>query len=193
MTMFSAPPPPHLVDVVVHSGDTMTAIADRDHTNWQAVEEFSKVPDPNLIFPGEVLKVPEGDSHNPGYTWHNPQHSAGLDEWTDPGTHSAGYTPKHAAPVTVSADSPTSVSTAGMAAFEACVISRESGGDATAQNPDSTASGLFQFLDTTWNGYGGYARAMDAPVAVQEAYFNLIMSEPGGAENWTPYDGCVDG
>jgi len=45
----------------------------------------------------------------------------------------------------------------------------ESGGNSTIVNPHSTASGLYQFLDSTWAGFGGYARAKDAPVSVQTA------------------------
>ena len=45
----------------------------------------------------------------------------------------------------------------------------ESGGDYTAQSRGSTASGAYQFLDSTWARYGGYARAADAPPSVQDA------------------------
>jgi murein DD-endopeptidase MepM/ murein hydrolase activator NlpD len=45
----------------------------------------------------------------------------------------------------------------------------ESGADYRAQSRGSSASGAYQFLDTTWNGYGGYTHAKDAPPAVQDA------------------------
>ena len=45
----------------------------------------------------------------------------------------------------------------------------ESGGDYAAQNAGSSASGAYQFLDTTWAGYGGYDRAWEAPAVVQDA------------------------
>ena len=47
-------------------------------------------------------------------------------------------------------------------------------GGARAQNPSSTASGHYQFLDSTWRnvapkvGAGQYARAKDAPWWVQD-------------------------
>jgi hypothetical protein len=44
----------------------------------------------------------------------------------------------------------------------------ESGGRYTAQNPRSTASGAYQFLDSSWNGRGGYLHARDAPPEMQE-------------------------
>src|SRR5580765_1617844 len=45
----------------------------------------------------------------------------------------------------------------------------ESGGDYRAQARGSSASGAYQFLDSSWSGYRGYTHAKDAPPAVQDA------------------------
>ena len=44
----------------------------------------------------------------------------------------------------------------------------ESRGDYTAQAAGSSASGAYQFVDGTWDNFGGYARAVNAPPAVQD-------------------------
>ena len=43
----------------------------------------------------------------------------------------------------------------------------ESAGNPLAYNKSSGASGLHQYLDSTWNNYGGYKSAKDAPASVQ--------------------------
>ena len=59
--------------------------------------------------------------------------------------------------------------------FLACVRRHESGGNYQAKNPVSTASGAYQFLNSTWRtmsaraGHGGYPTARSAPPWVQDA------------------------
>lgn len=65
-----------------------------------------------------------------------------------------------------------------------CVMARESGGDIRAENPVSTASGKWQFIDGTWAGFGGYAHASDAPEAVQDARARELWAGGAGASHW---------
>lgn len=78
--------------------------------------------------------------------------------------------------------------------FLRCVIAHESGGDPNAENGGrwggSTASGLFQFLDSTWRGNAKwvpearkYQRASDAPGWVQWLVA-LHSVKQGGHSNW---------
>lgn len=64
------------------------------------------------------------------------------------------------------------------------VLDCESGGNLVAQNPTSSASGKWQILDSTWRGYGGFARAMDAPEAVQDEKARLLWADGAGAFHW---------
>lgn len=71
----------------------------------------------------------------------------------------------------------------------------ESGGDYAAQNPTSTASGAYQFLDSTWQGMdaaAGYARAIDAPESVQDAAAIELYTEQGTTP-WLASASCWQG
>lgn len=72
----------------------------------------------------------------------------------------------------------------------ACIAKYESGGNPRAQNPNSSASGLYQFIDGTWNNYGGYSRAMHAPVSVQTAKFYEVWAGGRGAHHWVVAHKC---
>lgn len=65
----------------------------------------------------------------------------------------------------------------------------ESHGNYQAQNSRSTASGAFQFLDSTWANYAGYSRAKDAPKYIQDQKaletYNLRGTTP-----WASSRGC---
>lgn len=64
------------------------------------------------------------------------------------------------------------------------VLACESGGNPTAENPRSSASGLWQFLDSTWAGFGGYARASHAPAAVQNEKARQLWAGGAGRSHW---------
>ena len=55
------------------------------------------------------------------------------------------------------------------AAVLATIRTLESGGNYQAQAHGASASGAYQMLDGTWNGYEGYTHAKDAPPATQDA------------------------
>jgi hypothetical protein len=73
--------------------------------------------------------------------------------------------------------------------FLACVRAHESGGNYQAENPISTASGAYQFLDSTWQtmsaraGHSGWGHAADAPAAVQDAVAQFTVNS-GWASAW---------
>lgn len=60
-----------------------------------------------------------------------------------------------------------------------------------AENSSSTASGGFQFLDSTWDNYDGYARAMDAPPSVQIAKAEEKLAKDGTSP-WAASEECWD-
>ena len=64
------------------------------------------------------------------------------------------------------------------------VLRCESGGNPTAQNRRSSASGLWQILDGTWAGFGGYDRAYLAPPDVQNSKARELWRGGAGASHW---------
>ncbi len=74
----------------------------------------------------------------------------------------------------------------------ACIRKYESGGNYTAQNPSSTASGAYQFLDSTWQGVTGLpGRAMNYSPATQDAAFWKLWDNGRGASQWVTAYHCV--
>ncbi|WP_195430771.1 LysM peptidoglycan-binding domain-containing protein [Clostridium sp. D46t1_190503_E9] len=46
----------------VQSGDTLSGIAQRYGTTWEHLAQINNISDPNLIYPGQVLKIGSGSS-----------------------------------------------------------------------------------------------------------------------------------
>jgi LysM repeat protein len=53
-----APQPPAPRTYTVKSGDTLSGIAARFGTTWQELQRINRIPDPNKIYPGQVLTLP---------------------------------------------------------------------------------------------------------------------------------------
>lgn len=64
------------------------------------------------------------------------------------------------------------------------VLQCESKGNPRAENPRSSASGLWQVIDGTWGGYGGYSRASSAPASVQNDHAVGLWAGGRGRSHW---------
>lgn len=58
-----------------------------------------------------------------------------------------------------------------------------------AENSRSTASGAWQFLDSTWDGFGGYHHAASAPPVVQDRKARLTF-DASGYSPWNASRSC---
>ena len=207
---------------IVRSGDSLSRISARfcgTAADFPSLAAASGIANPNLIYPGQSITLnchapvpapapapvaaahaahhahahathahtrPARHAHHDG---HKDDHTRPAGRHKAPGRHARRSETGHSSHAGQSGH----VGTEGMGAFEACVISRESGGNPRAVNPSSGAGGLFQFLPSTWAGLG-YASAypggaQTAPVSVQEAAFAKLYAE-AGTSPWAPYDGC---
>jgi hypothetical protein len=73
--------------------------------------------------------------------------------------------------------------------YQQCVLNAENGGSYSWGT--GNGGGAYQFLASTWAANGGNpADYGSAGPAEQDQVFANAMAKPGGASNWSPYDGC---
>lgn len=72
-------------------------------------------------------------------------------------------------------------------AIPAYICQRESKFIIDVWNPTENASGKYQFLRSSWGGYGGYRNAANAPEAVQDARARELWAGGRGCSHW---DAC---
>ena len=56
------PEPTGETTYIVKSGDTLSGIATKYGTTYQALAEYNGISNPNLIYPGQVIKIPGGQA-----------------------------------------------------------------------------------------------------------------------------------
>ena len=189
----------------VQAGDTLSGIAASAGVPLSKVEAANRwIKNPNLIYVGQIIKVPDGRS---GITPIAPTYyqapaapgtsSAGSDT-SDAGSATTGTTgttgsSSAASSGTSSVSSGTSASsgtysasTGGSApsSFQQCVAWRESG-----NNPTASSAGLYGILPSTWASLGYSGTAGSASVAQQNQAFQRLYAQDGTSP-WAPYDGC---
>lgn len=80
---------------------------------------------------------------------------------------------------------PTSLQPCGGDLPPCSVKNAESRGDYSARNASSGACGAWQFIPSTWAGFGGYTSACDAPPDVQDAKARLLWAGGAGCSHWS--------
>ncbi len=184
----AAAPPAHYT---VQPGDTLSDIARHEYgsaADWPALWWVNRhaVPDPGLIAAGQRLAL---SAWHPRQAWLDQAARAAIPAPGRPAHPPAVAATAGPAPAPPAGTSPAGTSSAAPGSFRACVIARESGGNAQAVNPASGAGGLYQFLPSTWQRLGYSGLPQDAPVSVQNAAFQQAYAQ-SGTSPWAPSDGC---
>ncbi len=192
----------------VQPGDTLSGIAAASGVSLTKVEAANRwIKNPNLIYAGQVVHVPDG---RPGITPMAPtyyqapaasstpssststaastgtsatgtSYSAGTSASTGTSSGSSGTS---SASTGTSAGTSAAGSTGAAGSFQQCVAWRESG-----NNPTASSSGLYGILPSTWASLGYSGTAGSASVAQQNQAFQQLYAQDGTSP-WAPYDGC---
>ena len=185
----------------VQPGDTLSGIAAASGVSLTKVEAANHwLKNPNLIYVGQVVHVPDGRS---GITPMAPTYyqapaasstpSASSDTSAAASTTPAESTGTSSASTGYSASTGTSSASTGASSastgsspssFQQCVSWRESG-----NNPTASSSGLYGILPSTWASLGYSGTAGSASVAQQNQAFQQLYAQDGTSP-WAAYDGC---
>jgi LysM repeat protein len=191
----------------VQPGDTLSGIAASAGVPLSKVEAANRwIKNPNLIYAGQVVHVPDGrsgitpmaptsyqapaaSSTPPASSDTSAAASATPAESTGTSSASTGYSASagtSASTGTSSASTGTSSASTGSSpsSFQQCVSWRESG-----NNPTASSSGLYGILPSTWASLGYSGTAGSASVAQQNQAFQQLYAQDGTSP-WAPYDGC---
>jgi hypothetical protein len=183
----------------VRSGDSLSSIAGHLYKNpdaWPVLywANHRQIRWANIITAGQVLRVPAKPARIPAAPSQlgpapapapAPVVTAPVQAAPAPAP-APSYAPAQSAPAVTTATY--SGGTPG-GSFGACVIARESGGNAQVMNATGHY-GLYQFSASTWAAYGGNpADFGHASVSEQNQVFSSALAA-GGQSNWSAYDGC---
>lgn len=164
-------------------GDTLWAIGVRYHRSWPALASYNRVPNPNLIYVGDLITIPPTSYVGSVSLPASASTPAPAPSYTPPVTHSVTH---YSAPVqrtyTPPAPRPVVSQHQAYGGYQACVAMRESGNG-------SGSSNIYGFLQSTWSSLGLSGSPGSASRSTQDAAFQTLYARAGTAP-WSPYDGC---
>ena len=183
----------------VQPGDTLSGIAAQSGVSLINLEAANSwIKNPNLIYVGQQVTVPDGKSGGTasaaGASATGASTAGDGDSDSDDGVVTS--TPAPSVPSSTPSASAGSSSASAAAAvspasggsapssFQQCVAWRESG-----NNPTASSAGLYGILPSTWASLGLSGTAAQASVAQQTAAFQQLYAKYGTSP-WAPYDGC---
>jgi LysM repeat protein len=166
---------------VVAPGDTLWTISARSYgvgaEFTRIVQANPTITDPNQIFVGESLIIPDGSVPAPAPA---PAPAAAPKPVTT-AVQVPAKAPTSAAPVrrtVAAAAAPAVVSGGGLGGVWACIRQHESGGN-YATNTGNGYYGAYQFSLSTWRAMGGSGLPSSAPPAVQDALAQKLQARSG--------------
>jgi LysM repeat protein len=159
--------------VKVAPGDTLSAIAGRHQTSYARLFDANpEITDPNLIFPGEVLRIPKADEQ--------------LPDRFKPAPTTVSSSESATAPAMPSAPRPAPVVSASASGVWTALAKCESGGDWAANTGNGFYGGL-QFTLSSWQAAGGSGYPSQASASEQVARAQILKSRQG----WGAWPACA--
>jgi len=172
---------PKLPTYTIVSGDTLWALGLRFGRTWSALASWNHIPNPNLIYVGNVLTIPPASFNTPAPVIPStPVHS----QYNYAPMKQQVSTPVlHSRTSYVAPTAPSGGGSGGYTGIWACIAQHESGGNVHINTGNGYYGGL-QFTAQTWAAYGGQGSAADASAAEQMAVANRVVAANGGYGAW---------
>lgn len=162
-------------EVKVAPGDSLSAIAGRHQTTYVRLFDANpEITDPNLIFPGQELRIPSASEQLP-------DRLKPAEETPAPAPSPAPA----AAPATPPAPEPAPVVSAPASGVWEALAQCESGGNWAADTGNGFYGGL-QFTLSSWHAAGGSGYPNQASASEQIARASILRSRQG----WAAWPAC---
>lgn len=165
--------------VTVAAGDTLSGIASQNGTTYvRLFDANQQISDPNIIFPGEVVRIPAADEQLP-------DRLASVSAPSPAASEAADAPAAPAAPAAEPPSSPPPVVHAATSGAWNELAQCESGGNWAANTGNGFYGGL-QFTLSSWQAVGGSGYPNNASASEQIARADILQARQG----WSAWPAC---